>query len=367
MKLSMPITVALFCLACAGGVGSAPAVGTIVDGGPSAVTAPMPLLSLAAPAFASGSLGIFSGPDKAKDLSTTGWTTDTMPAWIAYDISAAPVGQRQQALFAIYAIHCPDYVNNTPAAYMQMPLDYTIEANAATGGTSSVPATGWVQLTSVSNNLNSVRQHLLNLNGANWVRLSISRGSAVNVNINLDVYSAPEGGSDSWQFMGDSITHMTFPHAFSDLALLVRAAKPAYYPAVVEAGIGGAATTTAVSIIDANMADFPGRFIVLAYGTNDHPDNFQMEALVKKVLAAGKVPVIPRAPWSDQRLVDGPLVNAQIDALYLKYPQIVRGPDLWAEFFNRTDLIPAGDVHPNAAGQIALRQAWAAAMQKIYR
>src|ERR1700682_4542600 len=113
MKLSTPIPVALFCIAC-GGVGSASAVGAIGDGGPIVTTAPMPLLSVTAPAFASGSIGIFSGPDKAKDLSTSGWTTDTIPAWIAYDISAAPVSQRQQALFAIYAIHCPEYVNHPP-------------------------------------------------------------------------------------------------------------------------------------------------------------------------------------------------------------------------------------------------------------
>jgi hypothetical protein len=364
MRPRMPIAAALLFAACAG-AGPSSSLG---EGGPITTTPPMPLLSLTAPAFASGSIGVFNGPDKAKDLSTTGWTSDKTPAWIAYDISGAPLNQRQQALFAIYALHCPDYFNSAPAVYMQMPLDYTIETNPAAGGTSSPPATGWTQLTSVTNNVNSVRQHLLNLNGANWVRVAISRASDPNnVTIDFDLYSAPEGGSDSWLFMGDSITHMAFPRAFSDLQRLVHADKPAYAPAVIEAAIGGTATTTAVGALDATIAGYPGRFVALAYGTNDHPDTFQMEALVQKLLAAGVVPVIPRMPWSDQRLLEGPKINAQIDALYLKYPQIVRGPDLWTVFGNRTDLIPPGDVHPNAAGQEVLRQAWAAAMEKIYR
>jgi hypothetical protein len=72
-------------------------------------------------------------------------------------------------------------------------------------------------------------------------------------------------------------------------------------------------------------------------------------------------------PWSDTAGVqtDGPLINAQIDALYAKYPQIVKGPDLWQLFMNRTDLIPSGDVHPNQQGQEVLRQAWAQVMAGV--
>jgi hypothetical protein len=61
----------------------------------------------------------------------------------------------------------------------------------------------------------------------------------------------------------------------------------------------------------------------------------------------------------------GPLINQAIDDLYAKYPdQVFRGPDLWAVFTNRTDLIPPGDVHPNGAGTEAWRQAWATAMTR---
>ena len=67
-------------------------------------------------------------------------------------------------------------------------------------------------------------------------------------------------------------------------------------------------------------------------------------------------------PWSDQRLVEGPQVNALIDGLYAKYPQILRGPDLWALTLNRTDYIPSGDVHPTEAGRAAILGAYATIM-----
>jgi hypothetical protein len=81
----------------------------------------------------------------------------------------------------------------------------------------------------------------------------------------------------------------------------------------------------------------------------------------------GKVPVVPHMPWSDtaSAQANGPIINAAIDALYVKYPQILRGPDLWTAFMNRTDLIPSGDVHPNSMGQEFLRQQWANVMAAV--
>jgi hypothetical protein len=160
------------------------------------------------------------------------------------------------------------------------------------------------------------------------------------------------------------------PYAWNDLPKLVNAMRPDRWPAVVDAAIGGTNTGTAVGVIDATMQGFPGRYVVLAYGTNDNVSGgsqFQMETLVQHVLAAGKVPVVPHMPWSNTSTIqtNGPMINKMIDALYAKYPQILRGPDLWAAFMNRTDLIPSGDVHPNQQGQEFLRAQWAAVMAGV--
>jgi len=152
------------------------------------------------------------------------------------------------------------------------------------------------------------------------------------------------------------------PYAFSDVPPLAHAIKASRWPVAFDAAIGGTNTTTANLIVDSTMAGYPGRFVVLAYSTNDHAAELQMEGLVQKVIAAGKTPVVPHMPWSQSAGIqkDGPLINDQIDALYKKYPKILPGPDLWATFKDRTDLIPAGDVHPNSAGQVELRKTWAA-------
>jgi hypothetical protein len=139
---------------------------------------------------------------------------------------------------------------------------------------------------------------------------------------------------------------------------------------VINAAIGGTNTGTAVSVIDSTMAGFPGRYVVLAYGTNDNVSQgamLQMDTLVQHVIAASKIPVVPHMPWSDTAGVqaNGPIINQAIDALYAKYPQILHGPDLWTAFMNRTDLIPSGDVHPNSMGQEFLRQQWATVMAGV--
>lgn len=325
-------------------------------------TPPMPLLSRDAPAFASDG----GDPSASNDDSPSSqWSSSSLPAWLAYDLSAAPVSDRGQVLVSWYAIHAGCYIDEAPFPGEQRPISYVIEANAAPGG-GSAPTEGWTPLVSVSGSAYCGRQHLLDLEGKSWLRMRVTESTdPSSVGFELDVQSAPTCASDAWLFMGDSITYMSLTHAFCDLPALVQASAPAHFPAVLDAAIGGTNTSTAVSVIDATIADFPGRFVVLAYGTNDHASDFHMAELVEKVIAAGKTPVVPRMPWSDSS-AEGEQINALIDALYVSHPQIVPGPDLWAVFEGRTDLVPSGDVHPNAAGQEELRKAWAASMVKLY-
>jgi hypothetical protein len=222
----------------------------------------------------------------------------------------------------------------------------------------------------VTGNLRNTVEAPIALGGATWIRMNVTAATDTTLAIDLDVFSAPRGATDAWMFMGDSITYITMPYAWNDLPKLVNMARPDRRPAVINAAIGGTSTATAVSVIGDTMTGFPGRYVVLAYGTNDNVSQggmLQMETLVQDVIAAGKTPVVPHMPWSDTAGVqaNGPIINQAIDALYVKYPQILRGPDLWAAFMNRTDLIPSGDVHPNSMGQEFLRQQWATVMAAV--
>jgi hypothetical protein len=324
-------------------------------------TPPMPLISRGVPAFASA--GDASAANDSRYDSA--WNPGALPGWIAYDLSAAPAAQRQHVLVSWYAIHAPCYIDTAMPTAGQRPIAYTIESNSAPGG-GAAPTASWNTLLTIADNRYCGRAHLVNLDGANWIRLNVTQGSSdsPSVALEMDVQDATAGASDAWLFMGDSITYMTMTHAFCDLPALVRAQKPAYFPAVLDGALGGTNTSTAMLILDDTMKDYPGRFVALAYGTNDHANEFHMEELVQKVIAAGKTPVVPHMPWSSGSQ-EGPLINAAIDKLYAKYPAIVRGPDLWAFFSGRTDLIPVGDVHPNGAGQEELRKQWAMTMAAI--
>lgn len=357
----------------AGGSGAAGASGAPTSGAAGTASSdacwgklpipPMPLISRGAPAFAS------SGDPKAAndDKPDSSWSTDKMPAWLAYDVSAAPAAQRGQALISWYAIHAGCYIDTNQPPTGSRPLAYTLEANDGAGG-GDPPDTGWRELVTNKDNRYCGLSHLVDLKGANWVRMSVTATSSDSAGpaFDFDVQSAATGACDAWMFMGDSITYMSLTHAFCDLPGLVRAAKPSYWPAVLDAALGGTNTTTAIDVIDDTMKDFPGRFVVLAYGTNDGAMGFQMEGLVQKVIAAGKTPVVPYMPWSSGDAAKGAAINQQIEALYAKYPSIIKGPDLYAAFKDRLDLIPMGDVHPNDPGREELRKQWAKAMTAIY-
>ena len=315
---------------------------------------PMQLISRGLPAFASTGMAK-NANDEQPNIA---WSSETLPAWLAYDVSQVPMAQRQKLLLAWYC-YWADYLVTTPKPEQLLPLDYVVETNVAPGG-AQPPTDGWKEVAQVTANAKSARQHVFDLASANWVRLTVTKSSdAAKVMVDLDLYSAPSGGSDGWLFMGDSITYMTTQRAFSDLPGLVEKSQKGRVPLVIDGALGGTNTTTAQDIIETSLAEFDGHYVVLAYGTNDHAAEYKMESLVQKVIALGKVPVVPHVPWSNTKLEEGPLLNQNIDALYAKYPEIVKGPDLWKAFENRLDLIPAGDVHPNASGQELLRGEWA--------
>lgn len=319
---------------------------------PTSTPVPMPRINHDVPAFsASGEA------DASTDEEPTScWAPSSLPASITFDVSA---GHRSEALYvAWYAIHAAAWFSDPTNPDEQFPTAYTIEVHTGPSA-ATPPATGWTEVVSVRDNGHAMRGLLTVAPGANWVRMTVTESSGGSTPcIDVDVHDAPSGASDAFLFMGDSITWMTFPYAFSDFRNVTSAAEPGRWPVIFDAAIGGTNTGTALEVIDETMADFEGNYVVLAYGTNDHADDFHMAELVDHVLASGRIPVVPHMIWAEGA-DEGPSINAQIDAIYAAHPEVLRGPDLWAAFEGRTDLIPAGDVHPNDEGGAHLRQTWA--------
>jgi hypothetical protein len=339
---------------------------------------PLPVISRNAPAFASSAQYPAADADDAS--YDTQWRSSG-PAWLAYDLSAVPAARRGKVVVAWY--------NNDTGAYdhtligelaYNLASAYTLEANAAPGGTTSPPASGWVALASVADSHYHSRQHALDLTSYNWLRMNVTAvdGSAGNADValNLDVHDASAGAQDDWIFFGDSITAGAMNHdtlnGVGTFAQLVSARAPGNFPVDEGGGVGYLTSADGAKYLPTWLALFPGRYVGLAYGTNDANGNVSpatfyanYAAMVQAVLAAGKVPVVPHIPWGCTANIqaDGPLLNQQIDLLYQAYPQVVRGPDLWAYFQANQGLISSDCIHPSIpAGMGAYRQQWATAM-----
>jgi hypothetical protein len=402
----------------------------------------MPVISRNAPAFSSSAQSARPAASANSSNYNAYWESkaqpisSTSPAWIAYDLSALPVCQRGQTLVSWYQPVAYDAFDpfdfTIPTSYVPtigstgngqygLPMNYALEGNAAPGGSAAPPASGWVLLLPkpVSGNVYHARSHAVNMSGYNWLRMTVtavtSRTSAPetptvatnrDVAIRLQVQDASLGYGDAWMFLGDSITSHCMSDndgvdpdggaSFLSFPELVHAGAPAFFPAVINGGMGGSKTITnpppqiagdALNSIDTWLALFPGKFVGLSWGTNDcggaswgiDPSIAAYKTLVNKVIAAGKVPVVPHIPWSPSSNISGatnpssgaayaPLspgaaYNAQIDSQIYTISGVLRGPDLWAVFENQPQLfIDPTNAHPNDAGIAVYRQAWARTM-----
>jgi lysophospholipase L1-like esterase len=332
----------------------------------------MPVISRGCPAYASVDVATNANDS---DYGTT-WRGNT-PGWLAYDLSAVPAAQRAQVVVAWYNPDTYDYDPTIKSTGTYGSLNsYTLEANAAAGGGTSAPTSGWVTLATVSNNIYHSRQHVVNLSGYNWVRLYVTSANASGgnwVSINMDVHNANQGVEDDWIFYGDSITAggMTVGSG-TTFAKLINASKSNYFPVAECGGTGSIFSTDGANKINTWLNVFPGKYVGIAFGTNDAWGNqtgaakyyTNTETMVKAVIAAGKIPVVSKIPYS--KLTDisnyAPSYNAQIDALYAAYPQIIPGPDFWTFFQNNPSYLSGDNVHPSTEGYAAMRQQWANTM-----
>lgn len=334
---------------------------------------PMPLISKNIPSFATG--------DNAKNANDASYATSwkgNLPGWVAFDLSQIPVKDRSKILFAWYNSDTYDYDPTIlNKGFYGLPKSYTIEGNTAQGGKTE-PKSGWEVIEKVDNNVYHSRQHIFGFAKYNWVRLNITAGNGSNplyVSINVDIHSANKGAADSWIFYGDSITAggMVMQNGNS-FAQLINAANSAFYPAAECGGTGAILSTHGANMIETWLKFFPGKYVGLAFGTNDAWGNqtgddkyyANLEKMVKEIIAAKKVPIVSKIPYSSLNDIANnlPAYNKKIDDLYIAYPDIIKGPDLETLFKNNLNYLSSDKVHPNENGYLAMRKAWAEAMLK---
>ncbi|MBE6856256.1 MAG: lysophospholipase [Ruminococcus sp.] len=344
----------------------------------SADIAPNPVISRDCPAYSGSSQSTAYAACDAYYYSS--WY-GTAPDYLAYDLSAVPEIERKKVI-AVWYNNTANYdytIGNYGGSSSSMPTEYTIEVNASEGG--AYPADGWVVVDTVTDNTLHSRQHLVDMEGYNWIRMNITGADGKesgSVGINMDVHNVSNGVSDSWIFFGDSITAGGMMNCYgTGFAELVNAIDSSYFPIQENGGIGGILSSHGKENIDRWLESYPGKYVSIAYGTNDSWGNqtgaqgyYENTAyMVEAVLAKGMIPVVPKIPYATETGVNSYLddYNAMIDKLYEEYPQVVKGPDFDALFRENPDLLSGDGVHPSSEGYAEMRELWAKTMyENVY-
>lgn len=191
---------------------------------------------------------------------------------------------------------------------------------------------------------------------------------------------------DEWIFFGDSITGMTMGSGAGSFSERVNALNPNVYPIQYNEGVSNLTTGRAIKSLQTAIRRHPSaKYVAISLGTNDsnwngvncknNPDGFYQDYanLVQYVLNANKIPVVPTLPsayiekcgWSNV---------AQIQKLYVNFPQIIPGPDLWNHFWIGPDGTHSSrtpqqiewfpEIHPSTTGKDEYRRVWAEEMVK---
>jgi acyl-CoA thioesterase I len=187
--------------------------------------------------------------------------------------------------------------------------------------------------------------------------------------------------------MGDSITAFAYDRATvhqPSFAAGISAAVSGYFPAMINGGIGGETTTGALARLADTLTLNPDyHFIILGYGTNDSANSqiplatfkSNLQTMVDQVKAAGREPVIPHIPVSeDGQHAAIPEYNTAIDEVTTENG-LVAGADLYGYTSTTPGLYtcpPCGGgrmtdyLHPNDTGLEGLNVTWSNALRDLY-
>ncbi|MBI2337970.1 SGNH/GDSL hydrolase family protein [Candidatus Daviesbacteria bacterium] len=174
--------------------------------------------------------------------------------------------------------------------------------------------------------------------------------------------------NDVWVFFGDSITAMTMEPGIGSFADLIHTQNTNINITQVNEGRSGRDAYSGLQEIDAALSRTPGaEYVAITLGSNDtngsdtvcytNPDNYynDITGIVNKVIAAGKIPVVATFPSASKVNCAPPLLD-KIQQVYINFPQVVKGPDLWTYFSNKPEYFPG--IHPNPDGVTAYKQYW---------
>ena len=309
---------------------------------------------------------VVDGVYRTRSSWAGGRPTPARPAWVAIDVGACC----SRLLVSWTSSGNHDYTDRKYGA----PVDYRIETSADSRNGSDGT---WRTVVTVTGNPVRTRAHAVDFAGQRWVRMVVTGLSPDVFEWGLyldeiDVHDLSRGGDDVWVFFGDSITSAVFDRAPAHQPSFPEAVArrhPGFFPAVIGAGFGSLHHSDAVSRIDEVLALNPdAKVIAIGFGSNDwDPVAFRMDllAVVRKVRAAGRIPMVARIPFRADSPVDYPeRLNAVVDEV-TRTLGLLPGPDLHGWFKANRGHLTDG-LHPDDAGSVEMIRRWAEAAAPLY-
>lgn len=295
-----------------------------------------------------------------------GHPTPEDPAWVAIEIGEGP----SRLLLSWTSSGNHDWQDRMHGA----PVDYRIETSA--DSTDGHDGTWWTAV-EVKENPVRTRAHAFDFGGHRWVRMVVT-GLSPDVTRwglridEIEVHDLSAGGDDVWVFLGDSITSTVFdrsPAHQPGFAESIARRHPGYFPATIPAGKGRLHHADAPRLLDEVLSLVPdARVVALGFGSNDwDPEAFRRDlvACVRRVRAAGKIPVVPRIPFrSDAKEDFAARLNGVVDAVTAE-EGLLPGPDLYAWFRAHPERLADG-LHPDEEGAREMIRLWAEAAAPLY-
>jgi hypothetical protein len=307
-----------------------------------------------------------------------GTPTPNEPAW-----AAIQVGKGFRKLLLVWSEGGSYNFNETTYG---APADYRIEISAdSTDGEDG----SWKTVAQVTGNKFHAREHAFDFDGKSWVKMVLLKAPENSPNglslQEIELFDLSNGGTDSWFFMGDSITANSFDRESTkhqpSFAELVHAEHPKFFPAMICGGIGGENSSNGLDHLDEWLAVAPDfKYWAIGYGTNDAAGNSantapfeqNMDAIAQKVLAAGRVPIFARIPFAaDDGHQNVPAFNAALERVRKKHG-LADGPELYTWFQQHPDQLAdklhpgESKLHPPADGIVELNRLWWEATRWLY-
>lgn len=239
----------------------------------------------------------------------------------------------------------------------------------------------WEIALQVTNNPVMSRGVEIDFKGKSWFR--IMSAEKVQMFEEVGAYDISNGGTDTWFFLGTSISQMGLKQiavdsTFSDF---IHARFPAFTPAMIRGGVGCVNTSNIMDAFSIYMDNATNvKYWAIEMGTNDawggSKDNLQiftrnMQTIIDSAKAHGITPIIARIMATNPAVAKWQVHPDYVKAIddLVEKNNLPQGPDFYNHFLNHPEELIAtnGDgVHPMPSGAQSMHRLWAEAVAPLY-